>query len=148
MGEVTKMDRAAVKQINAALERAAEEVADQFGLNVKVGGGRFDPTVGTFQPKVEFSVEGSAEREFAELAPMFGLGPDDHGRLIAWGDRNFRLVGFKPRSPKYPIIAEDEVSGKRYKLPESAVEAIRSEHESARAKQLGEEIAGTIKEGA
>lgn len=47
----------------------------------------------------------------------FGLSEDDFNKRINYLGRVFKLKGIKPRSHKYPIIAEDVNDGKSYKLP-------------------------------
>jgi len=116
---VTTMDRAAAKVIDAALREAAEMVAEDLGLNVKVGGGRFDPAVGEFKPKVVFSLSGAEERAFAQVAPLFDLTAEDYGRTVTYGGKEFRLVGLSTRRPKYPVVGE--ARGKRFKLPDSVL---------------------------
>ena len=83
MDKITTLDRAAAKQIGAALEEALQMVAEDLGLNVQIKGGRFDPEVGEFKPKVVFALDGAEEREFAVLAGSFGLKPEDYGRTVS-----------------------------------------------------------------
>ena len=45
------------------------------------------------------------------------LTPDVYGTEITWGGKRYKVVGVKPNSPKYGILAEDMNTGKRFKLP-------------------------------
>lgn len=63
------------------------------------------------------------EREFNELAIMFGLDSSDYERPLHFQGRTYLLVGFKPRNRKYPIIVKT-VQGARYKLPIAALDGL------------------------
>jgi len=121
------IDRNSVKEINKAVEVALQEVAQRFGLNVKVDGGKFDPTVGVFFPKVEFSVEGSAKKDWEQSVHLLysnrpvWLTGDDFGAQITYNGRKFELVGINLRAPKFPINAKCLADGKVYKLTEEGV---------------------------
>jgi len=52
-------------------------------------------------------------------AGAFNVSNDKYQAVFPHNGRMFTLIGFKPRSPKYPIIAMTE--GKRYKLPLEAI---------------------------
>jgi hypothetical protein len=110
MTPITTMDRAAVKRLSDAVVKALTPIAEQHGLEIKVGGGRFDPEAGTFRPKVEFALSDSAQREFANWAELYDMKPDDFGRTFTTRGKTFCISGIAPRSPKRPILA-DEVDG-------------------------------------
>jgi hypothetical protein len=108
------IDRNTAEQIGAACKEALAEVAEKFGLTVTLRGGSFDPSVGTFSPKIVF----------AEYAAMFLLEPEDFGREFTefpTGGRTFKICGIKPRATKRPILATEVVSGKRYAFPSEFV---------------------------
>jgi hypothetical protein len=118
------IDRNTAEQIGAACKEALAEVAEKFGLTVTLRGGSFDPSVGTFSPKIVFAVADAAKNEFAEYAAMFLLEPEDFGREFTefpTGGRTFKICGIKPRATKRPILATEVVSGKRYAFPSEFV---------------------------
>jgi hypothetical protein len=43
---------------------------------------------------------------FELMAEMFGLKPDDFGRVFVTGGETFRITGINPNRPRYPISAE------------------------------------------
>lgn len=133
-----KIDRAAAKKISEALESAAQAVADDLGLSVKVGGGRFDPEVGTFSPKVEFSLADAERREFELNAPLLGLKQSAYGTMIPHRGGEVKLVGINLRAQRFPILVEDG-EGKRWKLTEQAVQhLVVPERPSEKAMRLAE----------
>jgi len=125
---ITKIDRSAVAEINKATEQALKEVAERLGINVKVGGGKFDPETGTFTPKVIFSVEGADKNEWDRTVgliysnhPKQWLTEDDFGAVITLNGKKYQLTGINLRAPKFPINAKCLSDGKYYKLTEAGV---------------------------
>lgn len=113
------MDRMKASAIAADAAIALQQVADKHGVQVTVGGGRYDPNVGTFKPKVEFSEPDAQRREFERNAPRFNLTGADYKRAIYFRGEKYALVGLNTRAPSYPLIVER--GGKRFKMPETAL---------------------------
>jgi hypothetical protein len=60
--------------------------------------------------------------DFKRLASKYGLSPDDLGKeFVGVNGKKFKLLGCKPRSSKYPLVAEEVGSGKKFKLTTAAV---------------------------
>lgn len=51
----------------------------------------------------------------------YGLTPEDFHKVVIFKGNHYRLVGFKPRSTRYPIIIERVGTSNRYKLSELTV---------------------------
>ena len=66
------------------------------------------------------SVETKEARAFKQCAVMLGLIPENLGDIFTVRGQSYQIVGAKPRSPKYPILAERS-DGKVFKFPESTV---------------------------
>lgn len=124
--EITAIDRAACKQIRDAVKPAVVAAAAELGLEVVFGNGSYDPAAGTFSTKIEFVVPGREEREFARNCGLFGLTADQFGAYFQSGGKRFRLTGFNPSAPKYPIKAEEVSTGKTYKLTEQAIAGLKT----------------------
>lgn len=106
------------KVISEAIAQALESVEQELGVKIEVGGGTFDPTVGTFKPKITVSVDGAAKNAFAQDAAYFKLTADDYEREFTSHGKTYKLVGVKPRSPKYPLIGE-AADGRQYKFTDA-----------------------------
>ena len=129
---IESIDKAACKAIDAEARAALEQVAEKLGLTVKLGGGSYDPTTGTYTPRVTFSVDGAEARAWAQVAALVGLAPDDYGREIAYGGiGRVRLVGINLRARRFPILVERVDDGKVYKVPEASVAAFLKVAEQA-----------------
>lgn len=121
---ITHIDRAAAKKISVATQKALEDVAEELGLTVTVNGGRFDPNVGTYVPKVEFALDGAEEKEFARNSLSFRwLSAADYGAVIEVGGEQLELTAIRTRAPRFPFIGKVVGGTKQYKLPEHAVRA-------------------------
>jgi hypothetical protein len=57
--------------------------------------------------------------EFKFMASRYGLAPEDLGREFSDGNRTYKIVGLKPRSTRYPVIAES--GNKRYKFAAASI---------------------------
>jgi hypothetical protein len=128
MTTITELDRNACLTISKAAQEALQAVAEQFGLNLTMKGGKYDPASGTFTPKVEFSVAGSAGKEWANTVrflssnhPAEWLTAEDFGATITSQGKTYELVGINLRAPKFPINAKCLSDGKTYKLTEAGV---------------------------
>lgn len=131
---ITTFDRATCRQLGQDLERVLQQFAAERGVKVERAGGTFDGA--SFTAKLKFSVTGAAASdaardEFDAVCGAFGLTPAHRGAMFTWGNRRLRLVGFKAGSPKFPLLAEEPATGKRFKLTEDALPKIREA--SARA---------------
>lgn len=132
MTALTTIDRNAAKLISAACEEALQEVAERFGLTVSLRGGSFDPSAGTYKPKVEFAMADSAEKSFArDCRYIYADGdfdkplvPSDFGAEFVSQGRTFKVVGVNLRAPKFPILAEDVANGQTYTFGNGVVKTI------------------------
>ena len=138
MTQITKIDRKTANDISKATEAALKAVAEQFGINVSINGGKFDPQAGTFAPKVEFSVEGADRYEWETTVHLIRsnwrnqwLHKDDFVAVITLQGKKYELVGINLRAPKFPINAKCLTDGKIYKLTEAGVRRAMGREEAA-----------------
>ena len=120
MKKVTSFNRQNIRQINSELEAALKQVAEKYGLEVKLGNTRF--TGDNFTTKVQVATVGEGGITMSKEATDFNryktiLGINmDLGQEFQRSGKTFTIVGLKPRSKKYPILAKCS-DGKTYKLP-------------------------------
>lgn len=120
MKKVTSFNRQNIRQINSELEAALKQVAEKYGLEVKLGNTRF--TGDNFSTKVQVATvaEGGITMskeatDFNRYKTILGINME-LGQEFQRSGKTFTIVGLKPRSKKYPILAKCS-DGKTYKLP-------------------------------
>jgi len=129
--KITKIDRASCKKLRHLLNAELAPLAHRTGLKIEPGNASFDPAgFVTFKVRVELDGFDRDKHEYLEsYYAIPGLEPEHYHTEFYYG-RKYKLVGVKPRSPKYPIVAEaleGPDGGKRFKLPRVAVAAILKE---------------------
>lgn len=112
------------KDMNAALEKVTEKhgVAfeigtirfDRFGFSVSVKAVKLDGDESTDQESID---RAKFERD---VARSFDVSPDLFHQTFEYGGDSYKIVGYKPRSRKYPIVAENQ-NGTRYKFPKTVI---------------------------
>lgn len=120
---ITKFDAANARAIGIAAEEALQEVAKRFGLTVTRQGGTFGEADFTSRFKWVIgdaeAIEQRAHAKFADLAPIFGLKPEDYRRTFKQGSKIFRIDAIETHRKK-PIICSD-LQGREYLFDREAV---------------------------
>jgi hypothetical protein len=118
---MTTFTKTSCKSICADIEAAVQAVADKHGVSIKRGNASFSES--TITLKVEVSTIGddgtvnTKEAEaFTKEARWFDIDPAALGRVFDVRGKSYTIVGFKPRSRKYPILGRDNQGGV-YKFP-------------------------------
>ena len=123
--QITKFDRNAVKEVGAEVAKALQEVADKFGITYDHKGGTFDPTIGTFSVKGDFSVAGAKQAKFEQLVAYYApLTVEDFNREFTMSGKTLRIVGLNNRAPKKPVILEDSNGGQYKSTVDSVARAL------------------------
>jgi len=105
------MDRNTAKQLRTELDALfAKHGIDGFQL--ELGNCKFSSREATFQ----LVVRGEGVKSYDEAIAEFAAKDHGYGMTNAAGDR---IVGYKPRSPKYPWLVKIAAEGKVYKYPTS-----------------------------
>jgi len=121
------LDKAKVRELRIKLQAHLDSFGDDE-YQVQVGGASFSDNNVRFKVDVNaVGEDGNAVSREAEdfrlYADRWGLRPEDLGREFTRDRDNetFKIVGGKPRSRKYPIIARNVRTGKEYKFDVSAI---------------------------
>lgn len=127
--KLTKIDRAALRLINAEAAEALKAVAEKFGITLTTKGGRYS-NAETGEIRFEIAVHKETEDgivldrkaiDFQRHAHLFGFEASDLHREFQDRGETYRIVGLAPKSPKFPVLAEQVRSGKTFKFPEQIV---------------------------
>jgi len=126
------LTRTDVRKYRDELDEALQEYGKKKGVQISVGHISFGTN--DFTAKLHVVVAGSKDEAekmlFAKNAELFGLEKDDYGLVIDMHGEDIKIVGLKPKSSKYPLIAEK--NGKRYKYKLS--DFVREQIKKARKK--------------
>lgn len=120
--KTTKINRDAIRKINADIERVLGQVADLYGADISLGNSRY--TDQNYTTKLTVSVVSSGGSvvspeavAFNEYKGIYGLDHLEVGSVVNVHGTDFEIVGLKVKARKYPIIGKSLKDGKQYKLP-------------------------------
>ena len=120
------MDKIKTKLIAAEVLHAIKEIGEKHECEIAYKGGSYDDNAATI--KFEFAeraadgmVMTKMATDFQRYAESVGLKPEDLGRTFDRHGETYKIVGFKPRATKMPVIVEKLAGGGRYKLREDDV---------------------------
>ena len=124
--EIREINKNLLAELRREIDGLLLEVGKKYDLNLKVGNASYSSTY--FTLKVEGSIvaeEGVAttreQLDFKDYAESHGLSPDDLFKTFETNGEAYEIVGLKPRSKKYPIIARVVGTEKRYKFPATSI---------------------------
>lgn len=125
---ITSLTKQNLAELRKAMQAAVDEVAERFGVKINVGSATFQPSNATFKLTVATETEdGEAMTKEAECfrmyAPLIGLKPDDLFRVFNFRGDSYKLVGYAPKSRKFPILARRS-DGRTFKFPEDSVKSL------------------------
>lgn len=115
------LDIKTVKMIGMDVEKALIDVSKKYNVNIKRGSTRYDSN--NMNMKLEISVINSngdvmsrEAMDYKNYAPMYNI-ESELGDVIYHMGKEYKVVGWKPRSTKYPVLMEEVNSGTVYKFP-------------------------------
>ena len=120
---IDSIDRSTLKMILEEAREALAVVADKHGLVLE----RKHCTYSSTEAPVAFKFvvpqrteDGEAinpkETEFRKFAALYGLEPDDYGKMFRTFNGVYRVCGIKPKARKYPVLGRNIDTGKTYKF--------------------------------
>lgn len=124
--KIDAFDPNALKYLRSSFEDVFEVVANAYGIKINIGTMKYDDNTARFTVEcVTINESGEALNSeaiaFKQCAALYDLKPSDLGRKFKSSGQTFTIVGCKPRSTRFPIIATRE-DGKRFKFsPHSIV---------------------------
>lgn len=117
--------KTALNTIRTDLNAALAVVAAKHGItldfkNISYSDNSFRTTL--HGSSSESAVDNN-KSEFERYAARFGINVTAFNETFINRGDTFTIVGIKPRSHKYPILAKQRSNGKTYKMPMSAIPA-------------------------
>ena len=118
--EITNLNKPTVKYIRERLKTAVKPLAEELGVTIDLGNCTFNMSNCRFQLKLALlDSKGKPITEevdsFRSNAKLFGFEPDDLGKKFTFQGQPYAICGLKPKSRKYPVIAQSD-NGKNYKF--------------------------------
>jgi len=116
------IDRTTLRLMRQEIEEAVQQVAQKFNVNIEAGNASFSSDNATLKLAIS-TIDASGNvltkeaQAFETYAPMYGI-TKKLGETFETHQGIYTLVGFKPKSKKYPILATN-AKGKTYKFPTS-----------------------------
>ena len=118
-------DRGVVRELRDSLQNTLTEFEQKHGVNVHVGNASYSENNVTFKVEVANIVEGEVKSKdvinFEKYCSSYGLEIDDLGKTFRSNRRVFKITGLRPTAHKYPVLADDVISGKSFKFRSSIV---------------------------
>lgn len=131
MSVPSQMNRTVAGTYGKKIEQALVALGKELGVSITRGNGRFDAKSLSFKVTVTLpAADGSVETpETCAYNDMFRYDDDlkdGLNKIITYGGNQYKIVGAKPRSRKYPILVENinsTAKNNRFKLPIEGVRA-------------------------
>lgn len=111
-----------LKMLRMEMQNVLDDIAKEHNITLKIGNASYSGKEATFKLHITLNnsnIPTREEKNYDSYVIIDGL--PKRGTIIPIGNTRYKLVGFKSRSTKYPIIALDIDSNKRYKFPINTV---------------------------
>lgn len=129
------MDKREIEKIRREIELVLKEVGERNGMEIKISGGiiYYETSFKCGIEGVKEGAETEIERAFKRNAKYYKMTSGDLGKKFLFRGRTFKILGWKTRNSKYPVVAEEEKSGMKYKFtPEVVSEGLEVAEEISR----------------
>ena len=124
---IKSFDRNSCKVLSENMMKELEKVAKKYGVHVERGRGTF--TGPNFDIKVKFStvsdgaVQTKERQDYERFHASCGLPGDLLDGQFVYNNKVYTVIGLKPRSKKYPVLAERE-DGKVFKFGANFINSV------------------------
>lgn len=114
------MTRKELRALIEDLKEVLRELGKDHEVDLQVGRSRYGVGGGKISIIVSHLGEGGTvetpEKRALERARKLDPRIPAYGTTFSFNGREFRVIGYKPRSRKYPILTEDTASGRFFKF--------------------------------
>lgn len=116
------------------IEQAIDAIAEKHGLAISFANAKFSAEHARLNFDVFAVVNGNVKSPeaiaFEKRAALWGLAPSDLGIEFMFNGRAFILTGYLSKGKKYKFQAKTSDTGHVFRLPVSAVQAIKAAKEA------------------
>jgi len=114
--------------------QALKEFGEKHGLKITVGHASYTAGVdGNATFKVELATQNESglvfskkSNDFLMNAERLGFLPEDLNKEFKYAGTIYKLIGFNPKSYKYPLVVERVRDGKQFKMPLEAANVLKT----------------------
>lgn len=134
MSAFTQIDKSAAKKIREILNNELPDLLAPYGLKFELGNGRYDDDsvkFTGFRLSVEGALSPTAKALQEEMEDRVNLNANgviavelDADKIVDYRGKKYTLIGYKPRSRKYPFILKNLSNDTDYKFPVDLVEQL------------------------
>jgi hypothetical protein len=112
----------ALRELGNDVESVLRDLGERHNITFRWAGGSFSHGESVATMKLEVTLNDTDLKSYLEIeydryADIYKLPP--FGTIVSYGGTHFKMIGFKSRNRKYPIIAENMTTGKKYKFPDT-----------------------------
>ena len=119
MQKIIRFDKDVIMKIMNDVNEALKKIGNNYGISFTKNKVKFSTDL--FRTKLECVVNKNGldtkKILWDRYCGLFNLSPDDYGRKFTFGEKIYTVVGIKPNSRRYNIVAVEEESGKEFKFP-------------------------------
>jgi len=120
------------QMLGTEIEQALQQVAMEHNVVIKRGNGRFTPNNFTLKLEIsaidETGVTQTRERsDWETSAFLYGLDKDWLDKEFIFNGERYKVAGIKPKSRKYPVLAQHQITGKHYKFTPDLIKTLMRE---------------------
>lgn len=134
MSNLKCMTSGSVKILMERVIEELEDLAQERGLEIKTGAGRYTTSCLTMRLELAIASEdgspvGKDAEAFKNYCIRWSMPSTDLGRTFERDDGVWKIVGARPRSRRAPILIERQSDGKRVRTGFMGVKALLKEQE-------------------
>lgn len=119
---IKNFDKPTLKQLSEDMVAALAPLMEKYGLEASGRGCTFSAVAATMKIEVRLPETSEAARDtFNSYCAMYDLKPEHFQKDIVVQGKNYKILGFEPSRPKFPIKVRDLKTGKVMLLTTLAV---------------------------
>ena len=125
--QIKTFSRPVVTELRGAIKAALKTVSEEYGISLDFN--NISYCEDKFTTKLEARIGGNsnehAKADWDKHCIMFDLSPDAFGKQFEYAGSTYTIIGIKPRSSKYPVLATRVNSNKKYKFASTMVKYLK-----------------------
>lgn len=121
--EIKYIGRPECKIIRKEAVEALNKALADLGLQGSLGNMTYDGSKVSAKLTITLAGVDVAKEEFEKHCYLYDLKKSDYGMQFVSQGETFELCGIKPRARKFPLVAKNVRTGKRFKFPRRAIKA-------------------------